>query len=204
MTEPEATTTADLVAALARAVGVIPKREKGQFGAFRSIGAVMSTVGTEMARLGLSLSSTVTPHQADAGLLCATYAHTWQSRFGELPACSMLVAVAPSKPGLAMLSTGAMASYAWRLAIQNTLGIPTEDVAASDPEWQPQAPRGPAPELSRERAVELKKELGGHFRKAHPDATPEEVQEACNSVWARFLAGVIDWQQSLAEADEPF
>ena len=131
---PAAATTAELVAELAREVGTIDKDERGQFGSFRSVGRVMSEVGTQMARLGLSLSSSVVVHDASATFLAATYSFAWESRFGQLPAGSMLVAGCPPKPGMTMTTTGAMASYAWRLAVQGSLAIPTEDVAASDPE----------------------------------------------------------------------
>ena len=131
---PAAATTAELVAELAREVGTIDKDERGQFGSFRSVGRVMSEVGTQMARLGLSLSSSVEVHHVSVSLIAATYSFSWESRFGQLPAGSMLVAGCPPKPGMTMTTTGAMASYAWRLAVQGSLAIPTEDVAASDPE----------------------------------------------------------------------
>ena len=85
-----AATTAELVAELAREVGTIDKDESGQFGSFRSVGRVMSEVGTQMARLGLSLSSTVEVHHVSVSLIAATYSFAWESRFGQLPAGSML------------------------------------------------------------------------------------------------------------------
>ena len=223
MSEPldaDQTTTADLVAALAAAVGTIPKTEKGQFGAFRSIGAVMSAVGAEMARVGLSLSSTVESRCAEAGFLCVIYSYSWQSRFGPMPACSVLVAGVPPKPGMAMTTTGAMASYSWRIAVQNALGIPTEDTAASDPEHSAEpddaspsraaeprvAESGSAagPRLSKERATELKRALLTEYSAARPTEEPEAWTEGCRAIWARFLNGDVSWKQALVEAQEPF